>query len=348
VVNVCSSAGAVSLEMLPLSEGVVRAFVRSSPRKLRLDDEQGRKLSDSMLESSCSRILAQDTKTKMLSRSLYAQGWTVSRAIDPKMERKHSVVGTSDLPLDYNLVDQDGKPVDLSNTGHMMGLCIPVEDRHAWAFYNDEGETARVITNGAARTGMMVVTESEDLPLMADQLVKFLTMAKKSWAVVSPDVGHHLSRYHPTPAFRMELESPAEQDHSAQPLSRANRDSATSLFSEYYDENRFKAAARVRRLYRDKAYSVFLADGGFVIVRYEKEMGLLYDIYVTPSKQGEGMGDDLMRCAIDAIHGRASGAYLHTSFPRAKRLYEKYGFRTVSSHMLLRLDEIALTPPPSR
>jgi GNAT superfamily N-acetyltransferase len=230
----------------------------------------------------------------------------------------------------------------------MMGLCIPVEDRHAWAFYNDEGETARVITSGTARTGMMVVTEQEDIPLMADQLVRFLAVAKKSWAVVSPDIGHHLSSYHPTPAFRMELESPAEHGHSSQPMSRANMDSAITLFSEYYDENRFKAAARARRLGRDKAYSVFLADGGFVIIRYEKEMGLLYDIYVTPSKQGEGVGDELMRCAIDEIHGRAHLAYLHTSFPRAKRLYEKYGFRPVSSHMLLRLDEIALTPPPSR
>ncbi len=343
-----SAGGAVSLELLPLTEELARAFVRSSPRKLRLDDDDCQLLDDRLSELGQTRILAQDTKARLLHRGLTPRGWTVTRAIAPKMERRHTVVVTSDLPLDYNLVDQGGQPIDLSNTGQMMGLCVPVEDRRGWAFYTDEGETARIMTDGAHRTGMIAVTNPEDIPLIADQLVKFLATSRKSWVVFSPDIGHHLSQYHPTQAFRMELESPQKQDHSALPLSKTNRASAVSLFSEYYDENRFKAAARVRRLERDNAYSVYLADGGFVIIRHEKDRGLLYDIYVTPSRQGEGVGDELMRCAVDAIHGRAPVAYLHTSFPRAKRLYEKYGFEAVSSHMLLRLDEVALTPPPSR
>jgi len=347
-VNVRTSGGAVSLELLPLSDNIVRAFVRRSPRRLRLNDKEARQLGDKLSEASCSRILAQDTRTRLLGRSLPAQGWTIGKAIEPRLEGKYSIVSTADLPLDENLIDQDGNAVDLTNSDHMIGVCMQLEGRHAWAFYSDEGEVARLFTGGVRRTGMMVVEEQGDIAFASEQLVRFLASAKKSWAAFSFDMGRHLSRYHPTPTYRMELESPGEHDHSAQPLSKTNRGSAVSLFSEYYDENKFAAAARLRRLDKDKEYSVFLMDGGFVIVRLEKTMGLLYDIYVTPSKQGEGMGDELMSCAIDAISGRASVAYLHTSFPRAKKLYEKYGFKEASSHLVLRLDEIALTPPPSR
>ena len=196
---------------------------------------------------------------------------------------------------------------------------------------------------------MVVVTERGDIGLAVDQLVAFLAAAKKSWAVFSRDIEGYVSQYHPTPAYRMELGSPGRQEHSVDPLSKANRRMAARLFSEYYDENGFKARARLRRLDKDESYSIFVADGGFTIVRLEKDLGLLYDIYVTPECQGEGVGDELMRCAIDFIAANdANMAYLHTSFPRAKTLYEKHGFEEVSSHLVLRLDEVALTPPPSR
>jgi hypothetical protein len=55
-----------------------------------------------------------------------------------------------------------------------------------------------------------------------------------------------------------------------------------------------------------------------------------------------------MRCGITDLAGKVSACYLHTSYPRAKRLYEKYGFRTVYSQLGLRLDEISLKPPSAR
>ena len=304
-----------------------------------------------LLETDYSRLLLQDTGRKLLRKTLSSHGWAASRAIDVRMEGGYTVVATSDLPLDENLIDQDGKPVELAQTGHMIGLCSKLCDRTTWAFYTDEGETARVMTTAPRKTGMIVATDQGDIGPAAEQLVRFLAVAKKSWAVFSIDMMDHLSCYHPTPAFRMELESPCKQEHSITQLSKANRRETTALFSEYYDENYLAAGARLRRLRRDPAYSVFATDAGFVIVRFEKDQGLLYDIYVTPSKQGEGIGDELMRCAIDAVADRVNTMYLHTSFPRAKRLYEKYGFKETASHLVLRLDEVALTPPhqsPSR
>ena len=346
VVRSGSPGGAVCLELMPLVEGRARAFVRCSPRNPSLGDENGRGLSDALLGTGYSRLLLQDTGRKLLRRTLSPHGWKVEKAIEPRMERKYTVVATSDLPLDEDLIDQDGNPVELAETGHMIGLCSEHDGRSTWAFYTDEGETARVMTSAPRKTGMIVATDPESIGPATNQLVRFLAIAKKSWAVFSRDMEEHISHHHPTPAFRMELEPPERQEHSVPCLSKANRKQAVALFSEYYDESTLAAGTRVRRLRRDPAYSVFLTESGFVIVRFEKDAGLLYDIYVTPSQQGNGIGDELMRCAIDAASERVNTMYLHTSFPRARRLYEKYGFRETSSHLVLRLDEVALTPPP--
>jgi hypothetical protein len=55
-----------------------------------------------------------------------------------------------------------------------------------------------------------------------------------------------------------------------------------------------------------------------------------------------------MRCGLTALAGRVGSCYLNTSYPRAKELYEKFGFRTAYTQLGLRLDELALTPPSTR
>ena len=52
-----------------------------------------------------------------------------------------------------------------------------------------------------------------------------------------------------------------------------------------------------------------------------------------------------MRCALSSLAGRAGVVYLHTSYPRAKALYEKFGFRTTYSQLAVRLDEMSFVPP---
>ena len=75
------------------------------------------------------------------------------------------------------------------------------------------------------------------------------------------------------------------------------------------------------------------------------ETGLIYDIYVSPTTQGHGLGKELMKCALTDFVGRAKSVYLHTSYPRARQLYEGFGFKIVHTQLGIRLDEIVLTPP---
>lgn len=334
--------------MLPISDETARAFLRCSPRNLRLDDESARRLSESLAGAGFSSILVQDNKSRFLERVLSAEEWTVKKAIDPRVERRYTLVATSDLPLEEDLIDHSGKPLDLTNTGHMVGLELGLDGRKAWAFYSDEGDAARVLPSGDRRTGMFAGFSEEDTQLAADQLVRFFATAKKSWAVFSADLGPMVRQFQPTLTYRMELDSPQKYEHSVNPLSRGNRGEVLALFSEYYDEGRLAALLRLRKMMRDRAYSVFVTKGGFVIVRRDGNSGLIYDIYVTPSDQERGIGSELMKCALDFLSGRVDKVYLHTSYPRAKRLYEKFGFRVVSSHLVIRLDEVSLTPPPSR
>ena len=347
IVQVKGAEGSLSLELVPLREGVARAFFRFSPRNLKLSSESAQELSKKLIDQPYERILVQDSRKRILARALVQCGWKVERAIPASLKVSCKMVTTYDLPLDENLIDSDGAKPELSNTYEMQGISIAVEGRKAWAFFTEEGDTARVITEGERRQGLMVATRPEDMFEVADCLVSFLATAKKSWAVFSVDMGRFVRKFDPITLMRLTLDAPKAFDHKAVPLSKANKKAAVRLFSEYYDESILQSMMRLRRFKSEGRYQIYLVDGGFAITRLEGDSGLIFDIYVTPSKQGQGLGKELMKCALTSLAGRVSSVYLHTSYPRAKRLYESFGFKLVYSQLGIRLDEIALTPPRS-
>jgi ribosomal protein S18 acetylase RimI-like enzyme len=263
------------------------------------------------------------------------------------VDHKCSMCTTYDLPLDENLMDDRGETPDISSTSHMVGVSISLEDRHAYGFYTDEGETARIVSEGSRKQGMLVALSSEDMSEAAGCLVRFLAASKKKWAVFSVDMGRYVRQFDPTTMWRLVLGSPRAYDHSVAPLSKDNRKQVLRMFSEYYDQGSLQASVRLRSMVSDKSYSVFALEGGFVVTKLEGETGLIYDIYVTPGHQGRGLGEELMRCALTSLSGRATSVYLHTSYPRAKALYEKFGFKVSYSQLSIRLDELALMPPSS-
>jgi len=329
-------------------EGVARAHLRFSPRNLKLSADTSRKFSEELCARPYGKILVQDSKKKILRKTLGPFGWKVGRAIPASLRHECSMVTTYDLPLDENLMDMNGLKPDLANTHDMHGISIEVDGRKAWAFYTDDGDTARVVSEGERRQGMMIATRTEDLYEVADCLVHFLATARKSWVVFSIDIGRFVRDYDPITLMRLTLDAPKAYDHGAAPLSKENKKAALRLFSEYYDESILQSIMRLRRFRGEGKYQTYLVDGGFAITRLEGDTGLIYDIYVTPSKQGQGLGFELMKCALTSLAGKVSSVYLHTSYPRARRLYEKFGFKAVYSQLGIRLDEIALTPPSAR
>jgi ribosomal protein S18 acetylase RimI-like enzyme len=348
VIIVKGDEGTLSLEFIELRDGVARAFPRWSPRGLRLSESSGKRLSAELSSKSYSRILVQDNKKGLLRRTLSSEGWEVGRAIEPRLSHSCSAVTTYDIPVDETLQDANGQKPDISNTSHMNGVSLDLGDRKAWAFFTDDGETARIVSEGDRKQGMLVASSHEDLTMAADCLVHYLATMKKSWAVFSTDMGRFIRKFDPMTMWRLVLDRPTGHQHRGQPASSANRSALVKLFSEYYDEPTMHSLFRLRRFRIDRNYAVYYIDGGFVITRLDGDTGLIYDIYVTPSRQGEGIGAELMRCGITDLAGKVSACYLHTSYPRAKRLYEKYGFRTVYSQLGLRLDEISLKPPSAR
>lgn len=345
VIVLSSQAGTLSLEIMPIREGVARAFLRASPRTLVLPEDTAVKLHRLLMVRPYSKILVQDNRRGLIKNTLSRQGWSISRAIRPKLSHQCSMLTPYDLPLDESLFEPTGAAVDLKNTDRMHGIEIDLGPRKVWAFYTDDGDTARIVYDGDRKLGMMVASNQEDFEVAGGCLLHFLSMAGKSWAVFSTDMGRFIRKYDPITMWRMVLERPTAFQHLAKPLSKDNKAEAVRLFSEYYDETKLQAMIRAMRLRSDQRYSMFLVDGGFVITRIDGETGLIYDIYVTPGKQGEGLGAELMKAALTNLAGRVSSCYLHTSYPRAKRLYEKFGFKAVHSQLGIRLDEIVLEPP---
>lgn len=337
--------GALSVELVLLREGVSRGFRSHSPRGLKLSQTSALELSGKLADDCSGKLLIADTKKRIVSRALESQGWQASRAVEARIDHKCSICTTYDIPLDEQLQDDRGGTPDISNTSNMVGVSIDLGDRCAFGFYTEDGDTARIVSEGQRKQGMLVAQSSEDMAESADCLVRFLATARKKWAVFSVDMGRFVRQYDPIVMWRMALESPRGYDHSVKPVSKESRKSSVRLFSEYYDEGGLQASMRLRSMLSDKSYSVFATDGGFVVTKLEGETGLVYDIYVTPGRQGEGVGGELMRCALSNLAGRARTVYLHTSYPRAKALYEKFGFKTTYSQLAVRLDELSLTPP---
>jgi len=339
---------AVSVELMPLREGVARGFLRMSPRVPKLSWSAANALSEELRSRGFSRLLAQDSRKRVLRRLLVDQGWTAANAVDSNIARPCRAVAPYDVPLDEKLVDERGSKADLAGTSNMSGIRIELGGRQAWAFYTDDGDAARVVSDGERKQGLLIASDTNDMFEAAECLVRYLATTRKSWAVFSMDLGRFIRQYDPMVMWRMVLEQPRPYEHKARPYSASDRRALVKLFSEYYDEPSLNSRMRLRAFVADKNYSIQVVEGGFVIVRFENETGLIYDIYVTPSHQGEGLGGELMRAALTSLTGRVSSVYLHTSYPRAKSLYEKFGFKTTYSQLSIRLDEVAFAPPPSR
>jgi ribosomal protein S18 acetylase RimI-like enzyme len=348
VLTVIDEGGAISLELVPLREGVARAFLRQSPRSPKLSEESVRFLIKELEDRPYSRIIVQDTKKGLIRRIMKGSRWQTRRAIPTELGAKCSLVTTYDLPMRQDLMDSNGLKPDLNRTSTMSGIEVPVGDRKGWAFYTEEGDQARIVSEEERKQGLLVATQSDDLFVVADCLVRFLSASKKSWAVFSMDMGRFIRKFDPITMIRMTLDSPKGYEHSAVPITDMNKGELLGLFSEYYDESMLQARFRLRKFRADKNYSLFMVDGGFVINRLEGDTGLIYDIYVSPAHQKKGLGNELMKCALTDLNGRVSSCYLHTSYPRAKRLYEKFGFKAVYSQLGIRLDELALERPSAK
>ncbi len=349
VIIVKSEEGALSLELMALREGVARGFLRESPHGLKLSAQSIKRLSDMLRRQPYLKIIVQDTKKKLLGRALRQAGWKVTNNIRSDLQKECTLATTFDLPLDERLADQDNRPLNLSSSEELTGIGIDVPSgRKAWAFYTEDAETARVITEEERRQGMLVASDPQDIFPAADCLVRFLAAAKKKWAVFSLDLGRFIRGFDPTAMWRMTLDGPKPFELRGKRYSDEDKSALIRLFSEYYDESALQSRFRLRKFRADKHYSIYTIGGGFVINHLNGETGLIYDIYVTPAKQGQGLGKELMKCALTDFVGRASSVYLHTSYPRAKLMYEKFVFKVAHTQLGIRLDEIVLAPPTAK
>lgn len=348
VIVVRCDGGAVSFELMPISDYAARGFLRFSPRNLTLPESSASELSSILTHRGFNKIIVGDNKKGILRRALRRHGWSVERAIPLGSDRRSSPASVFDMPLDRNLVDLTGTQLDASGAGRLNGIRVDVGARKGWAFYGEEGSVARVISEPERRQGFLAAESPDDMFEVADALVRYLANKGKEVAVFSVDYGRFIRKFSPVEMWRMVLDRPIGYDHSVKPVDSSTKRMTARLFSEYYDESMMHSILKLRKFRADGNYSVFALDGGFVITRLEGDIGLIYDIYVTPGKQGEGLGEELMRCALTSLVGRVSSVYLHTSYPRAKRMYEKFGFKTSHTQLGIWLYESVLIPPTAK
>ena len=113
VLTVLDDGGAVSLELVPLREGVARAFMRQSPRMPKLSEASVKQLVNGLENRAYTKIIVQDSRKGLIRRIMKGGGWQTSRAIPTELGEKCSLVTTYDLPLREGLMDSNGLKPDL-------------------------------------------------------------------------------------------------------------------------------------------------------------------------------------------------------------------------------------------
>jgi putative acetyltransferase len=87
------------------------------------------------------------------------------------------------------------------------------------------------------------------------------------------------------------------------------------------------------RFFRDvlaREYDVWLAlDGGEIVGLMAIRDGFIDQLYVDPKAQGRGVGSELLAKAAELSPGKLA-LYTHQRNARARRFYERRGFRVVA------------------
>lgn len=212
--------------------------------------------------------------------------------------------------------------------------------------FTDYGRFARSKANEFGMEGFCRCRSGEDLPEIFAAAYRALGAEGKQYLIFGPEFADHLECVHSFPLWHMELESPPELDHRCHVATKADADLLAKLWSEYDDTPRQNTLRLISRRLMDPSFKFLLSEGGegFSLLKFKVGAeGMLHDLFVTPSRQGEGAGDQLVRASLSMLSSRCVRVHLNTMSPRAFRLYTKYDFGIAYTDYCVALNQVIMS-----
>lgn len=339
----------ISIEPFRQGDGDLRLFKEVSGGGFSSDDRSIKRLSDFLRSMAADRVIFEDTRKSLLSKLLRKSGyrrvkvygsqkgskvsWPSWNGQVPQGEALFGVAEGWRLPAGHTF-----RRMCLSDRGGAVGEML----------FTDFGRFARAKANEFGSEGFGFALGGRSPSLLLQALVGELLKEGKRYLILGPEYADFVQPVHPFPLWHMGSSSQGSYDHGCRPAGGSDLSTLAKLVSEYEDIDRSAALSNVTRTFYNPSFRFLLPpnNDGFSLIRFmEGAQGMINDLYITPASQGKGIGDDLTRASIDLLSESCISTRLNTIYPRARRLYEKYGFKVIYQDFCVALKQSLMAAP---
>jgi len=338
----------LSIEISGEGKRAVRLFPALSgssfmPRK----GDLGR-IDGALSEIGASKVRFEDVGKSLLAKALGKTGFRTEQKPRPKRYSRVSWVSPNgpDPVGGFELIGVSPEVEALANSKMRRMRLRRGGKEVGELLFTDYGRFARCKANEFGMEGFCRCRSREDLSEIFAAAYRTLGSEGRQYLIFGPEFADHLDCVHAFPLWHMTVESPPELDHRCHVASKADADLIARLWSEYDDTPQQSALRVVSRRLMDPNFKFLLSEGkeGFSLLKFQEGAeGMLHDLFVTPSRQGQGAGDQLVRASLSMLSPRCIRVHLNTMSPRAFRLYTKYGFRIAYTDYCVALSQVIMS-----
>lgn len=323
----------VSIEPSSQEDGSIRLFKEFSSTSFSSDSATTEKVGKFLSSIGADRVIFEDGRKAQLSKLLKKSGYRRVKTYEAMRGAKVTWLSwDGSIPAGvglFGIADGWRPPTDRSfRRMRLSGRDGPVGE----FFITDFGRFARAKANEFGSEGFGFVHEGKSQSQLLSMLATEFLNEGKRYLILGPEYSEFVRPVHPFPIWHMGTRSQKTHGHSCRFATGTDMNKLAKLVSEYEDIDMATALSSVTKSYFNPAYRFLLPpdEGGFALLRFmEGAQGMINDLYVTPSNQGRGIGDELTRASMDVLSESCLSIRLNTIYPRAKRLYEKYGFGVI-------------------
>jgi GNAT superfamily N-acetyltransferase len=333
----------LSIEPSLQEDGSIRLFKEFSGTSFSPNEESDERLVAFLEGIEAKKIIFEDTRKALLAKLLKRIGYRFTKTYEfprgikvrwrawneptsPDM-RYLGIEETWQAPI-----CQSSRRLSLSDKDGAIGEIV----------FMDYGRFVRAKANRFGSEGFGLVERGRDPSILLTSLAREMVKERKRYLILGPEYSVISKPVHPFPLWHMTISRQGEYRHGCRFASDSDAGILANLTSEYEDSDIKTAFARVMKNYQNPSFRYLLAPGneGFALIRFmEAAEGMINDVYVSPQHQGKGVGDELTRGAITALSKNCLNIHLNTIYPRAKRMYERYGFKIQYEDLCVALNQ---------
>lgn len=342
----------LSIEPSPQDDGSMRLFKEFSGTSYSPSEESDEQLTAFLGGIDAKEVIFEDTRKGLLAKLLKRVGYRLTKTYEfPRGTKTRWRAWNEPTPPDmrYLGIEEHGQ-ISICQSSRRLSLSDK-DGAIGEVVFMDYGRFVRAKANRFGSEGFGLVERGRDPSILLMSLVKEMIKERKRYLILGPEYSAASKPIHPFPLWHMTISSPGEYEHGCRFAAEPDLGALVRLTSEYEDSDSKAALARVMKNFQNPSFRYLLAPGneGFALLRFmEAAEGMINDLYVSPKHQGKGVGDELTRGALTALSESCLNIHLNTIYPRAKRLYERYGLRVQYEDLCVALNQRTMVPASAR